>query len=322
MQSSNDIEVVRTTQVTVASPLRPVVRRKPSLPTAAWIAAAALLALAAAGAFATQREVGALVSEVDEKNLERAGLLLARTVQQQSADLLAEVRVLSEDTRVRTTVMTPEFNEATVRDVLEDLRRSSGASVMAVLDVRGRVQAVAGQSGLKGMDLGASPLIAQALEKPVANVWTFPGQVLVIGLAAVRAAGQVTALFLVGQEIGESTLSSIENAQGVAGAVVIRDKMVASSSSSPALAAAVQVAGSLDEGRSQVVQADRQYLVRVTGVSQSAGAGRVVWLLPMHQYGGRLLKLQILGWMPMVLVCLSLALAISLHRRRATGDGS
>src|SRR5688572_11079714 len=132
MQSPNDVEVVRTTQVTVASPLRPVVRRKRGLPAAAWIAWAALLALAAAGAFAIQREVGSLVSEVDEKNLERGGLLLTRTVQQQSADLLAEVRVLSDDTRVRTTVMTPEFNEATVRDVLEDLRRASGASVMAV----------------------------------------------------------------------------------------------------------------------------------------------------------------------------------------------
>jgi hypothetical protein len=318
---STDVEVVRTTQVTVASPLRPA-RRPRGVPLAAWMAAVALLALAAAGAFASQRELHSLTSEVDEKNLERAGLLLARTIAEDSANLLSEVRVLSEDTRVRTTVMTPEFNEATVRDVLEDLRRASGASVMAVLDVRGRVQAVAGQSSLQGMDLGASPLIAQALEKPVANVWTFPGQVLVIGLAAVRAAGQVTALFLVGEEIGESKLASIENALGVAGAVVIRDKMAASSSRSPGLAAAVQMAGSLDEGRSQVVEADRPYLVRVTGVSQSAGAGRVVWLLPMHQYGGRLLKLQILGWMPMVLVCLSLALAISLHRRRATGDGT
>jgi hypothetical protein len=318
---STDVEVVRTTQVTVASPLRPM-RRQRGIPAAAWLAAVALLALAAAGAFASQRELQSLTAEVDEKNLARAGLLLARTIEQRSADLLSEVRVLSEDTRVRTTVMTPEFNEATVRDVLEDLRRASGSSVLAVLDVRGRVQAVAGQSSLKGMDLGASPLIAQALEKPVANVWTFPGQVLVIGLAAVRAAGQVTALFLVGEEIGESTLSSIETALGVAGAVVIRDKMAAASSRSPGLAAAVQMAGSLDEGRSQVVEADRKYLVRVTGVSQSAGAGRVVWLLPMEQYGGRLLKLQILGWMPMVLVCLSLALAISLHRRRATGDGS
>jgi hypothetical protein len=318
---SNEVEVVRTTQVTVASPLRPA-RQSRRVPVTAWLAAVALLALAAAGAFASQRELQSLVLEIDEKNLERAGLLLGRTIEQESANLLSEVRVLSEDTRVRTTVMTPEFNEATVRDVLEDLRRASGASVMAVLDVRGRVQAVAGQSSLQGMDLGASPIIAQALEKPVANVWTFPGQVLVIGLAAVRAAGQVAALLLVGEEIGEAKLSSIENALGVAGAVVIRDKMAASSSRSPGLAAAVQMAGSLDEGQSKVVQADRNYLVRVSGVSQSAGAGRVVWLLPMHQYGGRLPKLQILGWMPMVLVCLSLALAISLHRRRATGDGS
>jgi hypothetical protein len=307
----------RGTMQTLIPPPRPVER---GVPISAWIAAVALLALAAAGAFASHREVQGLTTEIDDKNLERAGLLLARSIEQEGKELLTKVRVLSDDTRVRTTVMTPEFNEATVRDVLEDLRRASGTSMMAVMDVQGKVQALAGDSSLKGIDLGSSPLLAKALVEPVAKVWTFPGQVLIIGLAAVRSGGQVSALLLVGQQIGEATLKPIETAAGVAGAVVIGDKVVASSSSSPALAAAAQLASSVDEGRSRMIDVGGPHLMRVTATSESASAARVVWVLPTNQYGGRLLKLQILSWMPMLLVCLSLALALSLYRRRAPGD--
>jgi hypothetical protein len=312
-----DYEPRGTTQTQVTHPAPAAAG---SAPIGAFIAALALLALAAAGAFASRREVQGLTTEIDNKNLERAGLLLARTIEEDGAELLAKVRVLSDDTRVRTTVMTPEFNEATVRDVLEDLRRASGTSVMAVMDVQGRVQAVAGDDSLKTMDLGSSPLLAKALEQPVAKVWTFPQQVLVIGLAAVRSGGQVSALLLVGRQLGETTLGPIERASGVAGAVVIGDKVVASSSPSPALAAAAQSAGGLEEGRSRMIDVGGPHLMRVTATSESASAARVVWVLPMHQYGGRLLKLQILSWMPMVLVCLSLGLALSLYRRRASGE--
>lgn len=317
MMQPNNLEIVRTTQITPG----PAARGK-SVPSAAWLAGLALLALAAALAFASSKQLRAFMSDLDSQSLDRAGALLDRTIEQQKADLLSEVRILSEDTRVRTTVMTPEFNQATVRDVLEDLRRSSGSAVMAVLDVKGKVRAVAGSDSLRGMDLGASPLIARALESSVSHVWTFPEQVLVISLAPVLSGGQVAALLLVGQELGAATLGSIEKSVGVAGAVVIQEKVAASSSTSAGLAGAVQAALALPEGQNHVVHTDREYVVRLVSTGQSAGSGRVVWAIPMHQYGGRMTKLQILGWMPIVLVGLSLALAVSLFRRRANGEAA
>jgi hypothetical protein len=311
----NDLQVVHTTHVTAAPP------RPRGVPAVAWLASLALVALAAAGAYSNQMQLQALMSELDSKALEQAGALLDRTVDQQKADLLANAQVLSEDTRVRTTVMTPQFNEATVRDVLEDLRKTSGAAVMAVLDMRGKVQAVAGSDSLRGMDLGASPLIAQAMGKAVSHVWTFPEQVLVIALAPVRSGGQVVALLLVAHQLGESTLAPIERSLGVASAVVIRDKIAASSSRSPAITGAAQAGLSLEEGKS-VVSADGRYLVRAMATSQSAGAGRVVWVIPMHQHGARVMKLQILGWMPIVLVILALTLAVSLFRRKVNVDAT
>ncbi|HEY0710893.1 MAG TPA: hypothetical protein VGG33_29085 [Polyangia bacterium] len=312
MRNTTGAEVVRRTHVTAPGSQAGSGR----VPVVALLAGIALLGLAGAGAFASQKQLDALMSELDTKSLDRAAGLLNRTIEQMKGDLLSEVRVLSEDTRVRTTVMTPQFNEATVRDVMEDLRQASGASVMAVLDVRGKVQAVSGSSGLRGLDLGASPLISQALERAVVHVWTFPDQVLVIGLAPVRSGGQVTALFLVGQELGEKALAPIESTLGVAGAVVIRDKVAAMSSQTPAVEAVVQTAMALDEGSSHLIEgAGIQHLVKMSSTSEAAGAGRVIWVVPLHKQSARVDKLQILAWMPIVLVGLALTLAVSMFGR-------
>jgi hypothetical protein len=313
MRQSNDLQVVQATQVTQG----PVRARE--VPWGAWLAGLALVALAGAGAYSSQRQLQGLMSELDGKALGQAAALLDRTLEQQRASLLVESQILSEDSRVRTTVMTPQFNEATVRDVLEDLRRTSGVAMMAVLDMRGKVQAVVGSDSLRGMDLGSSPLIAQAKDKAVSHVWTFPEQVLVIALAPVRAAGQVAAFLLVARQLGESTLAPIERSLGVASVVVIREKIAASSSRSLAVTAAAEAGLTLEEGKS-TMSADRQYLVRTMAISQSAGAGRVVWVIPRHQHGARVMKLQILGWMPIVLVILVVALALSLFRRKANAD--
>jgi hypothetical protein len=309
-------EVVRSTSV-METP-SPGPRR---LPVGAWLAGLALLALAAAGAFAGERELRAMMTELDGKSLNRADLLLGTFLEAQKADLVGKARILSGDTRVRTTVMTPQFSEATVRDVLEDLRKASDATVMAVIDVRGRVQAAAGSDRMPTMaDLGASPLLGQAMEKAVAHVWTFPEHVLVVGMAPVRSAGQVVALFLVGYELPEATLGSIGKTMGIDGAVVIGDKMVTTTSGAPAMAEVVKLTLTAEDGVNHVVDAGGPHLVRITRTGDSAGAGRVVWTIPMHQQGPRMLTLQILGLIPIPLVGLALVLAASLFRRGTQGQ--
>jgi hypothetical protein len=287
----------------------------------AWAAGAALLALAAAGGFASERLLAGWTAETDSKTLEAAPRLLEHAVEEHKAELLAEVRLLSEDTRVRTTVMTAQFSESTVRDILDDLRKATGATVMAVLDLRGRIQASAGKEGLRSLDLGATPLLADALAKPVAQVWTLPDQVLVVGIAPVRAGRQVAALFLTGRELSAATLSSMEQATGVPGAVVVGHAVVAQSARAAPIAPVIEAAMALEEGRTHVVNAGGgEHLVRVSSTSASARAGRVIWALPRAERDGRVTKLRLLGWMPVALVGLSLALAVSLYRRRSDGE--
>jgi hypothetical protein len=287
--------------------------------TGAWIAALLLAGLAGGVSYVSKQQLDLFLADLDGRALERAASLLERTVEQQRTDLLSEVRVLADDTRVRASIMTAEFSEATVKDVLDDLKKASGASVLAVIDVAGKVQAVTGADGLKGVDLGASPVVKEASERAAANVWTFPDRVLVIGVAPIRSGDRAAAFFMMGYELGAETLSSIERALGVAGAVVVRERMVASSSREPGVVEAVRRAADVEEDRNRVVRSDRAYVARVTRAGTSAGAGRVVWLVPMHHQGERARRLQLLGWMPIPLVGLTFAVVALLLRRKANG---
>jgi hypothetical protein len=287
---------------------------------APWVVGGALLVLAAAGSAVTQSQLRALLTELDGRSLERAEVLLERTIQQQKTDLLAEVGILADDTRVRTTVMTPEFNEATVRDVLEDLRRASGARMMAMLDPAGRVQAVSGADSLRGVDLGSVPVVRQGMEQEAANVWTFPDQLLVVGLAPVRSGDQVLALFMVGREVGKSMLAPIQGALGTSAAVLIGDQIASATRDDEAVRAVARAAAGLELGRNHRVPGTRDHLVRITAASQSGGAGRIMWMIPLHEYGGRVLNLQILAWLPVVLVALALVASTLVARRKGQAD--
>lgn len=287
------------------------------LPVAAWAAGAALLALAAAFAYAGHRQLAGLVNDLDRRTLDSAPRLLETAIAQRKAEVLAEVRLLSEDTRVRTTVMTAQFSETTVRDILNDLREATGAAVMAVVDTRGKVRAVAGKEGLHNLDLAGTPLVTEGLARTMAQVWTLPDQVLVVGVAPVRAGGQVAALFLTGRELTAATLNPIEQAVGVSSAVLVRQAIVARSAGAAPLDALIKAAADLQDGRPHLLDVGGQHLVTVSSTSPSAGAGRVVWALPRGEGQDRLVKLQTLAWAPLPLVALSLALAFSLFRRRS-----
>jgi hypothetical protein len=273
---------------------------------APWITGTALLVLAGAAGAVTHRQLGSFLAELDGRSLERAEFLLERTIAKEKADLLAKVGILSDDTRVRTTVMTPEFNEATVRDVLEDLRRASGAKMMAILDPVGRVQAVSGADGLRGVDLGSVPVVRQGMEQEAANVWTFPDQLLVVGIAPVRSGDQVLALFMIGQELGKTMLAPIQGAMGASAAVLIGDQVTASAGEDETVRAVARSAVGLEAGRTHAVKAGRAYLVRLTPASPSGGAGKVLWMIPGGDYGGRVSNLRILAWLPVLLVALAL----------------
>src|SRR5207302_4148845 len=119
-----------------------------------------------AAAWLANAELERVLSAQDDESLAQASRTLEELVNRQREQLVSEVKVLADDNRIRATVLAPKFDQATVQDVLEDLRKSSGATLLAVLDASGKVQAVTGAVSLREVDLSGSTAVRAAFERP------------------------------------------------------------------------------------------------------------------------------------------------------------
>jgi hypothetical protein len=261
-----------------------------------------MVALATVASGFTSSAFDRSLSRLDEQALRQAGVALDKTLEGQRAQALSLVRLLADDNRVRATVITPRFDEATVRDVLDDLRKAAGATVMAVLDVSGKVGAVSGLEALKTETLGQTAAVKAGMEKPTADVWSFPDRVLVVAVAPILSGNQVAALLMVGLELGTPALAAIEQSMGAAGALVVSDRVVARSNGDAVQAAAFEVARTVAEGQSRPVQGAGSFLARVTRTGDSAAGARAIWLVPRHHQAALFGPVPQVLWMPAVAV--------------------
>ena len=302
-----------------ASP-QAVTRVERPKPVAAIASAGALLVLTGLAVWAMDRQLTTMLNQMDAETLRQANATLSQFVDQQRRHLLSEVNVLAEDTRIRSTVITPELDEATITDVLTDLQKSSGASVLAVLDVKGKVRSVVGADEMRNLDLGSSSLVKAALEKPSTYVWTFTNKVRVLGVAPIRTGDDVAALFMMGFELGEATFSGIEKTLGAHGAVVVGDKVVSKVANNPQILSAFQLAAELGEGEQRLIRTDRDYLATASPVSNLASAGKTVWLVPRYQHVERVGLLKIATWAPAIFMCITFLVVLWLGLRKANQE--
>lgn len=282
---------------------------------------AGMVVLAALGAvsWTADQQVRRFLSALDDDIVAQAARSLDQLLARQRDQLVSEVKVLADDNRIRATVLAPKFDEGTVQDVLEDIRKSSGATLLAVLDSSGKVQAVAGAAGLKEISLGASSAVKAAFERPTSDVWTLPDQVQVVGLAPIRSGEQTPALLVKGLSLGKSQLATVETALGVSGAVFIGERIAAQSAQTPQLDEAFRAAGQLADGTAQVITGDRSHVVRLARAGDGATAARIAWLVPQHHHAERTRLLLLLVWCPVALGALMLIILIANARRTNGG---
>jgi len=276
----------------------------------------ALLVLAMTASWASQEQIDGVLTQLDRDALDTGRRIFDRSLDEERAHVLSQVSVLAEDTRIRATVMMPNPDEGTIRDVLKDLMSSSGAGLLAVLDVSGKVKAVTGIEGLREIDLGSSSVVQAAVQRPAAYIWTFPQQVLAVGVAPIRSNDQVYAFLVMGFEAAKQSLVSIERSLGVLGAALNGEKIVAASTDDAALSQPLLAAGTIDRDRDMVIQGGgRSFLARVTRLGNSAVAAKLVWMVPHHHRSNtvRLLKLSI--WTPSLAASLILLLLLVVSRR-------
>jgi hypothetical protein len=310
--------MIRTVPTPPITPLRPPpprprARRAPQL--LLMSTGVALVGLALGAAWFSRGALEAALDQLDAQALGHAGVALDKALDSQRGQALSQIRLLADDNRVRATVITPRFDEATVRDVLDDLRKASGASVMAVLDVAGKVGAVSGIEALKKENLGQTAAVKAAMEKATADVWTFPDRVLVIAVAPIISGNQVAALMVIGFELGSATLGAIEQASGVSAALVVSDKVVARGSSNAALTPVFEAARAVAEGTTRTIDSGGTFLVRASRTTDSAAAARALWLVPRHQQAGLFRMVPQALWIPALSAVAMLLLSIAWSRR-------
>lgn len=283
---------------------------------AALLAGTALAAAAVGASFLSQRLVDRFLGQLDGDAIQTARKVFERTLEEQRAQVLSQVGVLAEDTRIRSTAMMANPDEATVRDVLKDLMATSGAGLMAVLDVNGKVRAVTGVEGLRDVDLGSSSVVKAAVQRPSAYIWTFPQQVLAVGVAPIRTQDQVNAFLVMGFEAAKASLGAIHGTLSVSGAVLLGDKLVASGTDDAAALEALAAAAASEGDKDLVVRgADQPFFARVNRVNESVASAKVAWVIPQHHDAQRIYPLKLAIWTPALAAALILALTMVVSRR-------
>ena len=283
---------------------------------AALLAGTVLLLLAIAASMMSQRLIDRFLVQLDNDALQTARKVFERTLEEQRAQALSQVSVLAEDTRIRSTAMMANLDEATMRDVLKDLMATSGAGLMAVLDVNGKVRAVTGVEGLRDVDLGSSTVVKAALQRPSAYIWTFPQQVLAVGVAPIRTQDQVNAFLVMGFEAAKTALSAIHGSLSVSAAVLLGDKLVVSGTDDAAALDAIRSGSASEPDKDSVVSGGEQpFFTRVSRVVESVSAAKVVWAIPQHHEAQRIYPLKLAIWTPSLAAALILALTMVVSRR-------
>ena len=283
------------------------------------VAGLVVLGLVAGASWTADRQLRGFLSALDEQTLGQASASLEHLLALQREQLVSEVKVLADDNRIRSTVLASKFDEATVIDILDDLRKSSGATLLAVVDAAGKVTAVAGASGLRDVNLGASPAVKTGFDRPTSDVWTLPDQVQVVGVAPIRSGDQTPALLVKGLSLGRNQLATVGKALGVTGALIIGERVAASSAEGQELDEALRAAGRMGEGTEQVTAGGRSYLMRLARAGDGATAARLAWLVPHHHQFERARMLSLLTWSPVPLCALMLLMLIVNARRRNGG---
>jgi hypothetical protein len=277
------------------------------------VAGLVLVGGAVGAAMLASQRVQQLMTAGDASPLEGAQASFADLLDNLRKQTLSQARMLVDDTRIRATVITPSFDEATVRDVLEDLRTASQSTGLAVLDSGGKPLAVSGIAALKGVDLSSSAAVRIAQDRATVDVWTVGQQVLVVALAPVRNRREVPALLLVANELPAAALTGIAKAHRVSAALVVAEKLAMRTpgdAEPEALQAAVAQAGAAGE----VTIADQVYRYRTSVTGDAATAAQVLWLSSNHHLVAAAGPVRSLVWMPVVMAGLLWLLMVTVVR--------
>ena len=163
----------------------------------------------------------------DESALKQSEAVFMQARENTRSTLKIESQLLADDPRLRSALGTPGIDEATILDILVDLKKVTGADLLAVLSPSGRVQAVAGAETFRGLDLGSSAIVksVSSSEKSVTGSWVIEDRLIDLGASAMRYGDQAIAYLMVGSYLDKKALVQQHQITDVGVGVVIGGKL-------------------------------------------------------------------------------------------------
>ena len=241
---------------------------------------AGIVVLAALGAasWTADRQLRRFLSALDERRRSVRRARRSSSCWRASAiSWSSEVKVLADDNRIRSTVLAPKFDEATVQDILEDLRKSSGATLLAV---RRRERQGAG-GGRRRRACARSTWARRRRSRPASTArprtsGRCPTRCRSSGVAPIRSGDQTPALLVKGLSLGREPAGHRREGAGRDGrAVHRRARRRAAARRRPELDEALRAGGQHGRrNRAGVSAGGRSYLVRLARAGDGATAAQ------------------------------------------------
>lgn len=200
--------------------------RRPHPPVATVAAVVGLVA--AAAWFLVGRQVARDAAERERAAAVERGVNLVTLVRHLAQERVENsARRLSEDTRLKAALATPDIDRTTLLDLLGELHQLDPAQVFAVLTPAGRVRAVLGAPELDGVDLASSAAVTDALARPGAalGAWVAGQRILEVAVASVRVGGAPVGLVLTGVRLVDDDLHLAAQGAGVHVGLLLGDQV-------------------------------------------------------------------------------------------------
>ena len=290
---------------------------EPSRPLSAWLGFALGLGTVVLGVawfilHAAVLHGGARVQGAQAVNATSA--LLSQVSEEIRLRLRTEAQLMSEDPRLKSTLATPGIDEATIVDVLQDLRKQTSAELLAVLTPTARVRAVVGADYLKNLDLSTSSVVraAQATEQPAVGTWVVADRVLDVSAKAIRFDNQTVAFLVVGAPMTEATLRRAHEVTGAGVALLVGGKVTlaqpADAAFTPAFTALAAEPLTLDT--QSITLAGREYIARLEDIKNAVPRARLAVVLPADAPLGPYERLRPLAHFPVGVAVVFAAIAL------------
>lgn len=322
MSRPRDTGIAAGSVATPAAVTRPIslgsARRRARVP---WLLLVLVLSvsLAVAWALVARRQLAASITVEGTQQLQYAERAFSSALAAKQAELQGYCRILVEDPRLKSTLATEGIDEATVADILADLRKLLGSGFLMVLSPEGRVFAQAGAPELRGLDLSSSSVVKKARDatNAVGGSWVLAGKVMDLSIMSIRFGEDVVAYLVVGEALDGQLLASISEQTGVHVAHALATTIVLVSSQEAhvkdVFARVVAQPGPF-RGRTLDVY-DARYITGVVELGEAAQSHRLLLVRSVASSKAAFAPLEWMLFVPPLLVLIAVLFSVSVPRR-------